>query len=97
MGSVVYFYFSNLHWPTQPPALGLCFYSVHIFLSLLPLLVCCLLTLRSCLIIVQGNLKEVHRVFQGSFKCVKGSFKKGSSVFQENIKKALKGVSRMFH
>ena len=96
MGSVVYFYFSNLHWPTQPPVLGLCFYSVHIFLSVLPLLVCCLLTLRSCLLIVQGNLKEVHRVFQGSFKGVKGNFKKGSSVFQENIKKALKVVSKTF-
>ena len=57
----MFFYFANLHWTTQPPAWVLCFYSVPIFLSLLPLLVCCLLTLWSCLIIVLWTLKPSNK------------------------------------
>ena len=46
---------------------------------------------------VSNGAKSAVTFFQESFRFVKGSFKKGSSVFQENIKKALKGVSIKFH
>ena len=44
-------------------------------------------------------LKKVTRVFQGSFKSVKGSFREISSGFQENVKgvsSRFKGVLRVF-
>ena len=48
---------------------------------------------------LQGYLKEVQRVFQGTFKAIlwkfKGCLKKVSSVFRENFKQSFKGVSKM--
>ena len=50
--------------------------------------------------VIQEYLKEVQRVFQGSFKDFlrkfHGCLKKVSSVFQENLMKNFKGVSRIF-
>ena len=49
---------------------------------------------------LQGYVKEVHRVFQGSFKDdlrkFQGCLKKVPSLFQENLMKSFKDASRIF-